>query len=91
MGPHDEPVELGLGERVGPLGLHRVLGRDHEERAGSGWVVPSIVTCDSCIASRRAAWVLAGARLISSASTLGEHRSARNVGWPVLSRSRSRP
>src|SRR2546427_5482678 len=35
----------------------------------SAWLVPSIVTVRSCIASSSAAWVLAGARLISSAST----------------------
>jgi len=31
------------------------------------WVVPPMVTCFSCIASRSAAWTLAGARFISSA------------------------
>ena len=31
--PHGEPVELRLGQRVGALVLHRVLGRDHQERA----------------------------------------------------------
>ena len=31
--PHREPVELRLGERVRPLVLDRVLGRDDEERA----------------------------------------------------------
>ena len=36
---------------------------------GSWYVVPSMVTRPSCIASSRAACVLAGARLISSAST----------------------
>ena len=28
----EEPVELGLGERIGPLHLERVLGGQHEER-----------------------------------------------------------
>ena len=31
---HHEPVDLRLGQRVGALGLDRVLGRHHEERAG---------------------------------------------------------
>ena len=35
---------------------------------GSRCVCPSTVTCPSCIASSRAAWVLGGVRLISSAS-----------------------
>ena len=30
----EEPVELGLGQRVGALVLHRVLGGDHDERVG---------------------------------------------------------
>ena len=37
--------------------------------SGSAWDVPSTVTRRSCIASSSAAWVLAGARLISSPST----------------------
>jgi len=36
----------------------------------NGWLVPSMVTCFSCIASNMADWVLAGARLISSASRI---------------------
>ena len=55
-----EPVELGLGERVGALVLHRVGGGEHVEGAGSGKVRPSTVTCRSCIASSSAAWVLGG-------------------------------
>ena len=31
---HHEAVDLGLGQRVGALGLDRVLGRHHEERLG---------------------------------------------------------
>ena len=31
-----EPVELGLGERIGPLLLDRILGRQDEERVGQG-------------------------------------------------------
>ena len=39
-------------------------------------MVSPIVTCRSCIASRRADWTLAGARLISSArSDVGEDRA----------------
>ena len=37
------------------------------KRGGSLWVLPATVTCRSSIASRSAAWTLAGARLISSA------------------------
>ena len=37
--------------------------------AGTGNVVPPIVTCCSCITSSSADWTFAGARLISSAST----------------------
>jgi len=36
---------------------------------GSRWVVPSIETCPSLIASSSADWVRGEARLISSAST----------------------
>ena len=36
---------------------------------GSGWMVPAIEVCRSCIASSIADWVLALARLISSSST----------------------
>ena len=32
--PHEEPVELRLGQRIGALVLDRVLGGDHHERAG---------------------------------------------------------
>ena len=37
--------------------------------SGSAWVSRPMVTWRSCIASSRALWTLAGARLISSAST----------------------
>ena len=68
--PDEEPVELGLGERIGPFVLDRVLGREDDERRGSGWVTPSTVTCASSIASSNAAWVFGVARLISSARTI---------------------
>ena len=32
--PHQEPVELGLGQRVGALVLDRVGGREHVEGVG---------------------------------------------------------
>ena len=35
----------------------------------SGYVVPSTLTCFSCMASSSAAWVFGGVRLISSASS----------------------
>ncbi len=42
---------------------------------GSGWMVPAIEVCRSCIASSSADWVFALARLISSSSTkLRVHR-----------------
>ena len=66
-----EAVELGLGQRVGALLLDRVLGGEDEEgRLERGRCVPSTVTLCSCMASSRADWVLAGARLISSARTM---------------------
>ena len=34
--PHQEPVELGLGQRVGALVLDRVRGRQHVEGVGQG-------------------------------------------------------
>ena len=67
---HQEAVDLRLGQRVGALGLDRVLGRHHDERQRAPVnVVPPIVTCCSCITSSSADWTFAGARLISSAST----------------------
>ena len=65
-----EAVDLRLGQRVRALGLDRVLGREHEERArGPVKVSRPIVTWRSCITSSSALCTLAGARLISSASS----------------------
>src|SRR5256712_5729185 len=64
-----EAVELGFGERVGSVGLDRVLGREDDERVWKRMRFLPIVTCRSCIASSSADWTLAGARLISSASS----------------------
>ena len=36
---------------------------------GSGWMVPAIEVCRSCIASSSADWVFALARLVSSSSS----------------------
>ena len=36
----------------------------------SGWVMPSTVTCTSCMHSSSADWVFGEARLISSTSTM---------------------
>ena len=66
---HQEAVDLRLGQRVGAFVLDRVLRREDEERVGQRVVVSPMVTCRSCIASRSADCTLAGARLISSAST----------------------
>jgi hypothetical protein len=60
---------------------------------GSGWASPSTVTCRSSMASSRAAWVLGGVRLISSASMMsvkigpGRNRKSlpSRMSWPVTS------
>ena len=69
---------------------------------GSGWDTPSTLTCASCMASSRAAWVLGGVRLISSARrtlvNTGPGRKARSwppagvsgVGWVEAQRDRAR-
>ena len=65
-----EAVELRLRQRIGALQLDRDSGWRSPGTAGSSgndW--PSIVTCDSCMASSSAACVLGVARLISSASS----------------------
>ena len=53
-----EPVELRLGERIGPFLLDGILRRQHEERVGKRWFLPPAVTWCSCMASNRAACVL---------------------------------
>ena len=65
-----EPVELGLGQRIRPFLLDRVLRGQHQERRLEVKALPTTVTLCSCIASSIAAWVFGGARLISSASTM---------------------
>jgi hypothetical protein len=64
-----EAVDLRLGQRVGALLLDRVLRRHHDE--GLGQLEGRVADGDlrSCIASSSALCTLAGARLISSAST----------------------
>ena len=64
-----EPVDLRLGQRVGALGLDRVLVARTRNGSGTGCVSWPIVTWRSCITSSSALWTLAGARLISSASS----------------------
>ena len=62
-----EAVELGLGEVVRPLGLDRVLRGEDQERPGDrvrGAVDGHPVFLHDL---EEAEWVLAGARLISSA------------------------
>ena len=66
---HEEAVALGLGQRVDALGLDRVLRGEHEERLGHVGVTPPIDTWCSAMTSSSADCTLAGARLISSAST----------------------
>ena len=67
--PQQEPVELGLGQRVGALELDRFWVATTRNGRSRDRVTPSMVTCRSCIASSRAAWVLGGDRLISSPSS----------------------
>ena len=51
--------------------------------AGSLWVIPSMVTCFSSMASSKAAWVFGGARLISSARRmLANNGPARSLNSP---------
>ena len=38
---HHEPVDLGLGQGIGPLGLDRVLGGHDEERPGDEMRLPA--------------------------------------------------
>jgi hypothetical protein len=66
---HHEAVDLRLGQRIRALGLDRVLRRHHEERIGTLCDSPAIVTWRSCMTSSSALCTLAGARLISSASS----------------------
>ena len=63
----EEAVELGFGKGVGTLLLDGVLGSEDDEGFVKSACSPETVTCFSCMASRRAAWVLGGVRLISSA------------------------
>ena len=52
--------------------------------SGSANVVPSTVTCRSCIASSSADWVFGGVRLISSASSSPQNSGpARNENSAV--------
>ena len=66
---HQEAVALGLGQGVDALGLDGVLGREHQERLRQRVGRPPTLTWRSAIASSSADCTLAGARLISSAST----------------------
>src|SRR3546814_2664795 len=51
---------------------------------GSAKLEPSIVTCRSCITSSSADWVLAGARLISSASSRLVNTGPRRTTKPSV-------
>ncbi len=52
---------------------------------GSGYEVSPMVTCFSCMASRRADWTFAGARLISSARMrllkMGPSLGLKVISW----------
>ncbi len=50
-----EPVELGLGERIRPFHLDRVLGGQDEEGFFERVATPAAVTWCSCMASSKAA------------------------------------
>ena len=68
--PHEESVELSLGQRVGAFVLDRVRSGEHTMNgSGSTNVSPSTVICRSCMASSSADCVFGGVRLISSASS----------------------
>ena len=69
MDLEEEAIELRLGERVRPLLLDGVSRREDLERIGERVRRVPTVTLRSCIASRSAAWVFGGVRLISSART----------------------
>ena len=80
-----EAVLLDLRQRIGAFLLDGVLRGQHEERlVERDSVLPPTVTWCSCMASSRAAWVLGGVRLISSASRMlvkigpGRNRSCRS-------------
>ncbi len=82
-----EAVELGLGEGVGAFLLDGVLGGEDEEGLGQVVAAAATVTWRSCMASRSAAWVLGGVRLISSARmTLAKTGPRTNLSsrWPVV-------
>ena len=91
---HEEAIELRLGQRVGALVLEGVLRRQHQERVGQRVRVSPMVTWRSCMASSSALCTLAGARLISSASTrlakIGPLRTLNAVGAGRRPASRSR-
>ena len=88
-----EPVQLGLRQRIGALVLDRVLGGHHEERVGQYPGGPMTVTWRSSIASSKVAWVFGGVLLISSArrtlvktGPLRKRNSPRSkMLWPVTS------
>ena len=70
--PDADPEEWGVildllrGQLERNPGFWREIAK-HMKGGVTGSEVPSIVTCSSCITSSKAACVLAGARLISSA------------------------
>ena len=68
--------------------LQRVL-RAMTMKGGSSWYVcPSTVTCRSSMHSSSAAWVLDGARLISSPSTMLENTAWLEFELAVCGRKR---
>ena len=91
----EEAVELGVGQRIRAFVFERVLGSKCLKGASSSMGDPSNVTCRSCMTSRRAACVFAGARLISSANNrfvkTGPRRVTNSpdrmsyITWPTMS------
>ena len=78
-GVEHEAVQLRLRQRVGAFLLDGVLRGQHEKGSVSRCRLPPTVTWCSCIASSRAACVLGGVRLISSARiTLAKIGPRRN-------------
>src|SRR6266508_2379560 len=68
--PHQKTIQLRLRERKGASYSMGFCVASTRNGRGRSRVTPSAVTCCSCIASSRAAWVRGVARLISSAKRM---------------------
>ena len=68
-GLKQKAVQLGFGQGIRPFVFDGILGGKSGEHGAQPVLLPSTETCCSCIASSKADWVFAGARLISSANS----------------------